>query len=106
LRGCKLSEYIPACKRIKYNYDFGDNWEHYIEVERMIDDYDVNYPVCLDGEGNTPPEDVGGKHGYEEFLEVISDERHPEHRGTVIWGEGQGYKDFDIEMVNRRLSHL
>jgi len=97
----KLSEYIPEYKRIKYNYDFGDNWQHYIEVERIIDDYDVNYAVCLEGEGNTPPEDVGGEYGYEEFLEIIADEKHPEHWDMVNWGAGQGYEDFDIEMVNR-----
>ncbi len=28
--GIRLSAYIPA--RMKYTYDLGDNWEHYIEV--------------------------------------------------------------------------
>jgi len=100
--GIKLSDYIPA--KIKYNYDFGDNWQHYIEVERVIEDYDKNYPVCLKGEGNTPPEDVGGEHGYEEFLKIISDEEHPEHEHMVIWGKSQDYKDFDLEAVNRKIS--
>lgn len=101
----KLSEYIPEHKRIKYNYDFGDNWQHYIEVEKIIDDYDSNYPVCLEGEGNTPPEDVGGEPGYEEFLQIMADKKHPEHNNMTAWGAGQGYKDFDIEMVNRRLKY-
>lgn len=56
-KGIKLSECIPKYKRLKYNYDFGDNWQHYMEVEGIIEDYDKNYPVCLEGEGNTPPED-------------------------------------------------
>ncbi len=99
--GIKLSEYIAT--KIKYNYDFGDNWQHYIELERVIDDYDKNHPICLEGEGNTPPEDVGGKYGYEEFLEIIANQKHPEHEHMVVWGESQGYKDFDIEMVNRAI---
>jgi len=100
-KGIKLSEYIPA--RMKYNYDFGDNWQHYIEVERVINDYDKNYPVCLEGEGNTPPEDAGGEYGYEEFLEIIADENHPEHDDMVAWGVSQGYEEFDIEKVNREI---
>lgn len=99
--GIKLCEYIPS--KIKYNYDFGDNWQHYIEIERVIDDYDKNYSICLEGEGNTPPEDVGGESGYEEFLELTADENHPEHQQTVTWGRSQGFKEFDIEMVNKML---
>lgn len=98
-----LSEYISKYKRLKYNYDFGDNWQHYIEVENIIDDYDKNYAVCVEGEGNTPPEDVGGDSGYEEILNAVSHAEHPEHENMLIWGESQGYKEFDIEMVNRRL---
>jgi len=63
-KGIKLSEYIPAFDKLKYVYDFGDYWEHYIEVEKIIHDYDANYPVCFDGEGKAPPEDVGGRGGY------------------------------------------
>jgi len=103
-KGIKLLEYIPA--KIKYNYDFGDNWQHYIEVEKIIDDYGKNYPVCLDGEGDTPPEDVGGESGYEEFLWIMADKKHPEYMNMVKWGMMQGYKDFDIKMVNSMLKHL
>ena len=101
--GIKLSEYIPKYSRIKYNYDFGDDWQHYIEVKRIIENYHQNYPVCLAGEGNAPPEDVGGEGGYDEFLEAIFDPKHPEHRDMVEWGRMQRYSDFDIELVNRRL---
>lgn len=100
-----LSDYIPAYKTLKYNYDFGDNWQHNIEVESMIDDYDVNYPVCLEGEGNTPPEDVGGTQGYEDYLEIIADPEHPDYKHMVEWGKMQRYEDFDIEKVNRILKN-
>ena len=100
----KLSEYVPA--KIKYNYDFGDDWQHYIEVEKVITDYNFYHPVCLAGKGNTPPEDVGGEAGFKDFLEIISDPNHPEYNSTVSWGRMQGYKEFDIETVNRILKKL
>ena len=90
---------------MKYTYDFGDNWQHYIEVESVIDDYDKNYPVCLAGEGNAPPEDVGGEYGYEEFLTIMADKKHPEHDQMAAWAASQGYKDFNIEQVNRAIRY-
>ncbi|MEQ6360127.1 plasmid pRiA4b ORF-3 family protein [Thermoanaerobacter thermohydrosulfuricus] len=105
-KGIKLSEYIPQYKRLLYVYDFGDNWRHYIEVERVIDDYDKNYAICIDGEGNAPPEDVGGEYGYDKFLEIISDKNNPEYEGTLVWGEYQGYRDFDIEDVNKNIKFV
>ncbi|MBM7606314.1 hypothetical protein JOC75_004362 [Metabacillus crassostreae] len=100
--GEKLVDYLPA--EITYTYDFGDNWQHSIVIEQMIDNYDVNHPTCLAGEGNTPPEDVGGEPGYEEFLKIIADPTHPEFRHMKQWGISQGYEEFNIEMINRKLS--
>nr|WP_106781103.1 plasmid pRiA4b ORF-3 family protein [Lysinibacillus timonensis] len=97
----KLSEYMSA--KITYIYDFGDNWIHDIEIERVIDDYQVNFPTCIECEGNTPPEDVGGEIGYEVFLEIINDKNHPEHEKMLSWSKSQLYSDFDIDIVNRRL---
>ena len=103
--GIKLSEYVPKYSRIKYTYDFGDNWEHYIEVEKIIENHSQNYPVCLLGVGNAPPEDVGSEWGFDEFLEAISDTANPEHKSMIDWGKMQGYRDFNIELVNRRLKY-
>lgn len=100
-KGIRLSEYLPA--RIKYNYDYGDNWQHYLEVEEIIDDYNQNYAKCLAGKGNTPPEDVGGKYGYQEFLKIIADPDHPEHKSMLEWGQSQGYEEFDLEELNKAI---
>jgi hypothetical protein len=81
----------------------GDDWTHVLELEKELNDYDKNYPICIDGEGNCPPEDVGGEGGYEEFLEAIEDPEHPEHEDMLEWGEEQGYYDFSVEEANRRL---
>lgn len=63
-------------KAITYVYDFGDDWRHKIELEKIIDDYQFGYPTILEGEGACPPEDVGGIPGYEEFLRVWNDPKH------------------------------
>jgi hypothetical protein len=99
--GLKLRDFLPA--KIEYNYDFGDDWKHTIEVERIIHDYSFNYPTCEDGEGSAPPEDVGGEPGFEEFLAMIKDPAHPDHDQMKEWGEMQGYAEFDRRDVNWRL---
>ena len=98
-----LAKYLPKYQQIGYAYDMGDGWEHYIELEKAIEDYDKNYPTCVEGKGDCPPEDVGGEGGYDEFLEAISDPKNPEHENMLEWGEGQEYRKFDINEVNRRL---
>lgn len=83
-----------------------ENWQHYIEVEKIIEDYPQNYPVCLAWEGNVPQEDVGGEGGYEEFLEAFNDPNHEEHENMVSWAKMQWYRDFDVDLANRRLKYM
>ncbi|UNC91237.1 plasmid pRiA4b ORF-3 family protein [Candidatus Contubernalis alkaliaceticus] len=98
-----LRDYLGEQYKIVYLYDYGDNWEHEIKEQRVIAGHDNNYPVCIMGEGNAPPEDVGGVHGYEEFLKIIADPQHEEHKSTLTWARSQWHRDFDIDIVNRRL---
>jgi len=100
-KGLKVAEYLPA--RIEYTYDFGDGWEHEIVVERTIDNNEVNYPICLEGIGQTPPEDVGGDGGYEAFLQIIADKNHPDYQHMKSWSSMQGYREFDLKLTNNRL---
>lgn len=101
---CKLADYLTTS--MKYNYDFGDNWQHYIDVVQLIDNYDKNYPVCLEAEGDAPPEDVGGEGGYDEFLSVLADKTHPDYEHFITWAKGQRYQPFDMEKVNHRLKYM
>ncbi|MFS0862217.1 plasmid pRiA4b ORF-3 family protein [Fredinandcohnia sp. 179-A 10B2 NHS] len=101
-----LSEYIPTYHSLIYTYDFGDNWEHHIEFEKIIEDYDFKYPTCLDGEGNAPPEDVGGEPGFQHFLTVIGDPAHPEHHDMTEWARIQRYEKFALREINWKLKKL
>ncbi len=97
----QLSEYVPV--KMKYVYDFGDNWQHYIDVAKILPDFDKNYPVCLDGEGTSPPEDVGGEGGYEEFLKIMANPEHSEYEWMLEWAGNQKDREFNVEKVNRLL---
>lgn len=71
---------------IAYTYDFGDWWEHDILVEDVLPaDPDERYPMCLDGEGACPPEDVGGPPGYADLLAALADPRHERHAEMTAW---------------------
>lgn len=77
-------------KSFTYEYDFGDSWQHEVEVKMvMIADEMLNsWPMCLAGANACPPEDVGGLGGYEEFLEAIQDPLHEEHESMRRWCGG------------------
>ncbi len=47
--------------RFRYQYDFGDGWEHEVTFEgRFATEPGEKYPRCIDGARACPPEDVGG----------------------------------------------
>lgn len=73
---------------VRYRYGFGDDWEHTLEFEDLVPADGGAYPRCVAGAGACPPEDVGGTHGYAEFLRVIRDTGHPEHDAMLQWVGG------------------
>lgn len=91
----KIDKYLAKYTTFEYVYDFGDHWQHQIQIESVIDDYLFGYPQVLEGEGACPPEDVGGIGGYEEFLKAWNNPRHPEHDSVRGWGEGMNYQLFN-----------
>ena len=95
-------------EKFAYTYDFGDNWEHILEIEKELPPEEgVRYPLCLAGAGACPPEDVGGIPGYESFLQALNDPNHPEHDDMLEWiGGSFDPEAFDTTKTNRKLSGL
>ncbi|MEO5760392.1 MAG: plasmid pRiA4b ORF-3 family protein [Mesorhizobium sp.] len=59
-------------QRIRYEYDFGDLWEHEIRVEAKHErEGGKIYPVCIAGARAGPPEDIGGPPGYTVLVDRI-----------------------------------
>ena len=91
-----------------YTYDFGDNWEHILEIEKTFPpDKSVRYPLCLAGAHACPPEDVGGIPGYENFREAIRDPQHLDHKELLEWiGGSFDPEAFDLDEVNWHLGAM
>ncbi len=105
----KLSQLVHrGVKKFKYVYDFGDNWEHLIQIERVLEaDPTVEYPRCVKGSRSGPPEDCGGPWGYADLLEAIQNPDHPEHEEMLEWVGGDFDPEaFDLDEVNEELEHL
>ncbi len=97
-----------ALKKFTYEYDFGDGWEHTVVLEKVLEsEKGVKYPVCLEGARSCPPEDCGGPHGYEDFLEAIKNPKHPEHESMLEWIGGEfDPEEFDLDGINHDLKHI
>ena len=104
----KLSDMVGPKELISYLYDFGDYWEHQIEVVKFLDaDHLLKYPVCIGGAMRCPPEDCGGLDGYYNNLKILKDKKHPEYKETAIWmGRRFNPELFNMEKVNKQLNRL
>ncbi|GIY10375.1 uncharacterized protein y4hQ [Caerostris darwini] len=100
-----INEYflIPKAKAT-YLYDFGDNWEHGVVLEKILPAVSGDkYPKCIGGKRACPPEDCGGYDGYDEHIEIIGSRRHPEYKDHMEWLEskpvGTDPEEFDPAAV-------
>ncbi|MBA3742861.1 plasmid pRiA4b ORF-3 family protein [Sporichthya sp.] len=92
---------------LSYLYDFGDGWSHTLIVEAVLaPEPGGRYPRCLAGARPCPPEDVGGPHGYGEFLAALRDPDHPGHEELTAWAEGFDPGSFDLAIADKRLEEL
>jgi hypothetical protein len=117
---------------LRYTYDFGDNWEHTIQVENLLDAAAAEAAIarvtgarvaasdqtpvarCLAGARAGPIEDCGGVEEFEELITILADPKHPDHRDRREWVEdlasGRGGFDpqrFEVKPVNAGLAkHL
>ena len=82
-----LKKALKGISEFYYVYDFGDNWQHRVEVESVTPPFPqgMYFPFCIAGENACPPEDCGGMYEYPEFLAVLADPKHPEHVDRKAW---------------------
>lgn len=92
---------------IRYEYDFGDTWDHQVQLEKVVELDQPVLALCLGGARSCPPEDCGGFWGYDNLLEILKNPKHPEYESMTEWiGPGFDPEFFDIGEVNEQLASL
>ncbi len=72
-----------------YTYDFGDDWEIALELEKVLErDDTARRARCVDGRRGGPPEDCGGHWGFEELVAA-----------------GEWNVEFDLEATDGDVQH-
>lgn len=108
-----LEQVAPSARsKISYTYDFGDDWEHDIVVEKILDPAQAPGALrCTGGRRAAPPDDCGGIWGYAELVDIIGDPAHPEHEKWLGWLGLDDADDFapdrfDADAVTRGLARM
>lgn len=86
----RIADFLsPQSPRLRYWYDFGDDWMHEVVLEeRGHAAPGKRYPRCIDGARAGPPDDCGGAPGYAHLIQVLSDPQHPEFEEILDWMMG------------------
>lgn len=108
-RNVKLGALLErGVEQFLYRYDFGDDWEHIITVERVMKpEAGIAYPILAGGARRAPPEDCGGPPGFRAFVEAMLDETHERHDELTLWyGEAFDPDDMNLETVEAMLGRI
>ena len=99
-------------KRIKYEYDFGDGWEHDVWLKGMRE-YNTVEEIGLtfvNGKGMDAIEDCGGVWGLENIIHTLSKKRKTDEEKEMLEWYGLSPKTdieyFDKELTQERLDSL
>ena len=100
----KISKWfsLDSRKTMRYAYDFGDNWNHKVTLEKILPKEEkTKYPVCVAGARACPLEDCGGVGGYYDILEIINNPKHKEYEDMMEWLGGEKFnpEEFDITEI-------
>lgn len=102
----KIDVFFDKADKFVYVYDFGDYWEHIVTIEKILEDYEYNYPMVIKYKGETPYEDCGGIDGWYDLLNTLDDPSSPEYEEMKEWADEEYREPFDMLFVNEGLKKL
>lgn len=109
----ELRDYFSAKnQRCFYVYDFGDNWQHLVELKETVELPEEFTRRLLDGARACPREDCGGTIGYKECCEAVAMSKpdirkldayaREEVESRIKWLDGWQPEALDLEAVRER----
>lgn len=87
-------------QKFSYIYDFGDDWDHSIVVEKITNEKHKQV-VVIGGKGTCPPEDCGGRWGYENLKQILANKNHPEYEEMAEWLELDDDEVWDADAFDK-----
>ncbi len=88
-----------------YVYDFGDEWQHKITIEKEFPLEQPGKPKLIGWEGDNLCEDAGGTTGYYEKLEIMENPRHENYQDIKSFME-RNHQEFQVNRVQFELMSL
>lgn len=104
-----LSKALASKTPIVYVYDLADWWAIEITLVSQNTGTTGKKPVCLQGQGKSPPEDSGGIINYCEILDLLAKHNKGDRDYPLIadWlGENYNPNEFNCEQVNQNFKNL
>lgn len=80
-----------------YVYDFGDGWEHLVELKAVVESPERFKRRLVGGARAFPPEDCGGIWGYERCLAALGLLKADDFDQTVLEETREWLGDWDPE---------
>lgn len=95
-----LFKVLAGISSFGYQYDFGDDWQHTIKIEKILPppEHPRGCAFVEAGARACPPEDAGGPHSYQDFLDRLT--KNPKHRDVRAF-QRWAAEDFDPERFDR-----
>ncbi|MDL2212022.1 plasmid pRiA4b ORF-3 family protein [Erysipelotrichaceae bacterium OttesenSCG-928-M19] len=86
-----INEFIENNEWFSYTYDFGDDWQHRINVEKIVDNYDNNFAQVIKFKGGSPLEDSGHDLSYldEYDIDYVNEELEDWYPVTLVDGDNR-----------------
>lgn len=101
-----IDPYIAKGGRFRYIYDFGDWWEHIIDVIDVDPLDDARAPRVTAFQGDSMIEDAGGVGGYYRIMDILHDARNSRHGEIEKWVEWQAPRPFSADTANAHMDEL
>lgn len=82
-----IREFMEENDWFTYTYDFGDDWQHRVTIEKIIDNWELDYPQVIKYKGDCPIEDGGGilenpNHYDMEYVNQLLEQNY-----HYVWGK-------------------